>query len=176
VDEFTSILERATSAVEEKYFRLPIHGGPSIYRERVYCYELYHQMRLLWPPNSAFSLGGEVDKSGHQALKAAGIASEKPDFLVHVPGHMEGNNIIVEVKTSLLKPKGIKKDIKTLSNFVELARYRRAIFLVYGYIEREKLIESVEEQFAQVDEPLRLELWHHGRSQEAARLIKTLVR
>jgi hypothetical protein len=48
MNELSDVLAEATAAIEARYFRLPIAGGDPIYRERVYCYELYHQMRLLW--------------------------------------------------------------------------------------------------------------------------------
>jgi hypothetical protein len=47
MDELTGILAAATAAIEPGYFRLNIDGGSPVYRERVYCYELYHQMRSL---------------------------------------------------------------------------------------------------------------------------------
>jgi hypothetical protein len=50
MEELDKILQRATASIGREYFLLPIHGAPPVYRERVYCYELYHQMRLLWPP------------------------------------------------------------------------------------------------------------------------------
>ena len=62
MDWFTGILREATARVAPDYFLLPVHGAPSVYRERVYCYELYHQMRLLWPGDCPYRLNGEVDK------------------------------------------------------------------------------------------------------------------
>ena len=44
--QLTQNLQDATAAIGEEYFRLPIHGSDPAYRERVYCYELYHQTRL----------------------------------------------------------------------------------------------------------------------------------
>ena len=45
MDELTQILEQATAAIASEYFRLPVWNADPVYRERVYCYELYHQMR-----------------------------------------------------------------------------------------------------------------------------------
>jgi hypothetical protein len=99
--ELSQILCNATAAIEGGYFHLKIDGGQPVYRERVYCYELYHQMRVLWPPECQFSLNlnGEVDKIAHPILENRGIYS-KPDFLVHVPGCMSGNYAIIEVKNA----------------------------------------------------------------------------
>jgi hypothetical protein len=62
---FTGILHEATARIAPEYFLLPVYGGPSVYRERVYCYELYHQIRLLWPGDCPYRLNGEVDKRAH---------------------------------------------------------------------------------------------------------------
>jgi len=52
MEQFTQIFRDATAAIPPEYFLLPIHGADPVYRERVYCYELYHQMRGLWPAES----------------------------------------------------------------------------------------------------------------------------
>jgi len=43
MEQLTHILQDATAAIGREYFLLPIHGADPVYRERVYCYELYHQ-------------------------------------------------------------------------------------------------------------------------------------
>lgn len=46
METFVKILRKATANIPPEYFQLPIAGREDpIYRERVYCYELYHQMR-----------------------------------------------------------------------------------------------------------------------------------
>jgi hypothetical protein len=61
VEMFRSLLIAATELVDDEYFLLPVadeNGGEPIiqHRERVYSYELYHQLRLEWP-NWDYSLG-----------------------------------------------------------------------------------------------------------------------
>jgi hypothetical protein len=89
MEELDRIISGATGSISQMYFRLPIDGGDPVFRERVYCYELYHQMRSRWPDDCAFSLNGEVDKSAHPILDTLGAAYAKPDLLVHVPGSMQ---------------------------------------------------------------------------------------
>src|SRR5438105_4632194 len=108
MQELTSLLETATAAIEPSYFRLPIDGGDSVYRERVYCYELYHQMRSRWPRHCSFSINGEIDKAAHPILRLLGADRTKPDLLVHQPGSMAGNYAILEVKSALTRNRGIK--------------------------------------------------------------------
>lgn len=80
MDELGTILSEAAGAVDAMYFQLNIDGGDPVYRERVYCYELYHQMRCRWPSDGQFYLNGEVDKSAHPILKKRGVTHEKTGF------------------------------------------------------------------------------------------------
>ena len=54
MDDFDNRLIAATAGIRDEYFMLPIRGGNTLFRERVYCYELYHQLRKRWPdPNES---------------------------------------------------------------------------------------------------------------------------
>ena len=66
-------------------------------RERVYAYELYHQMRLIQEQKfrSEFTINGEIDKSGHKIIKEP----FNPDFVIHQQGKMGENFCVVELKT-----------------------------------------------------------------------------
>jgi hypothetical protein len=98
VEELSRIISDATRLIEPAYFRLNIAGGDPVYRERVYCYELYHQMRVHWSADTPYYLNGEVDKTGHSLLTELGVGRRKPDLLVHRPGDMIGNHAVIEVK------------------------------------------------------------------------------
>ncbi|MDG5467269.1 hypothetical protein P9J64_02940 [Deltaproteobacteria bacterium IMCC39524] len=144
MDEFQEILIQATRNVPEEYFQLPIDGAEEpLYRERVYCYELYHQMRSLWPPQSHFTLSGEVDKAGHPLIRDNGLDNTKPDFLVHIPGDMGGNFAVIEVKPIIATRAGIKKDLETLSAFTNYAGYAVAILLIYGDGDIGRIMQNV---------------------------------
>jgi len=126
-------LKEATSKVGFDYFRLPIDGLPDgVFRERVYCYELYHQLRTLIPHSFGYSLGGEVDKSAHPVIKALGVRDTVPDLLVHRPGYMAGNLVIVEVKPTKRDTRAIQSDITKMSRFIETANYVKGAMLLYG--------------------------------------------
>ncbi len=114
------------------YFQLSIFGGNPVYRERVCCYELYHQMRLRWPKGCPFVLNGEVDKTAHPRLMELGAAGYKPDLLVHTPGDMAGNHAILEVKSASAARYGYAKDFRTWNVFRNEVGYARAIYLIYG--------------------------------------------
>jgi hypothetical protein len=70
--ELTKILAEATGTVGNGYLRLNIDGGDPVYRERVYCYELQHQMRLRWPADCQFCQNGALDKPARPILTKLG--------------------------------------------------------------------------------------------------------
>ncbi|MBX3426061.1 MAG: hypothetical protein KF688_10310 [Pirellulales bacterium] len=173
--ELNDILAAATEAIHADYFLLPIDGGPAVSRERVYCYELYHQLRLRWPEGCDYSLGGEVDKRNHPILKDLEADRCIPDLLVHTPGDMRGNAAIIEVKVSKgLKAKHIRKDIRTLSRFVVDVRYQRAIYLIYGHTADNRLLNRIE-RIAVSECRCLIELWTHIEAESEARHQRTII-
>lgn len=177
MQELTAILCKATKSISTQFFQLPVAGKENpIYRERVYCYELYHHIRALWPEDTRYSLGGEVDKSGHPLIRGSNLDRTKPDFLVHVPGDMTCNELVMEVKPINAETGGVKKDLRTLTAYRRKAYYQRAILLVYGgrqdNLDWFRLtVGSMTTQNTDGSIDLRLiELWHHGIcGQEAAK-------
>lgn len=133
-DRFIDSLRRATAKVEDIYFKLPVEGGDAMFRERVYCYELYHQLRLALNRESGFpyKLNGEVDKRRHPVLRDLDL-EKIPDFLVHDPGTPE-NLVVMEVKPlDAISPHALRADLDKLSAFVSRAGYERGILLAYGH-------------------------------------------
>jgi hypothetical protein len=45
---FAGMLATDSARIEADYFQLPLADADAVYRVRVYCYELYPQLRLLW--------------------------------------------------------------------------------------------------------------------------------
>ena len=127
MDGFDNVLAEAAAGLAPGYFLLRVDGADPVYRERVYCYELYHQMRRLRPKKCDFVLNGEVDKQQHPYF--VDHRYPKPDFLVHVPGTDE-NYVVIEVKARVAVPDDIRKDIATLIQF--RVWYQRAVYLIYG--------------------------------------------
>lgn len=132
----TEWLVTASAEVAPEYVQLPVASSEEPeYRERVYCYELYHRWRCHWPAGFPFSLSGEVNKQGHPLIRG----EEKPDFLVHVPGQMR-NLLVVEVKPQNAPPARMADDLKKLTRFRRdlydqdgvPASYHAAYFWLYG--------------------------------------------
>lgn len=153
--QLDDILQQATAAIVREYFLLPIHGADPVHRERVYCYELYHQMRLRWPPpeDCPYRLNGEIDKGGHPYFKNE-RGAPKPDLLVHVPGAGD-NCAVIEVKSSRARAKEIRKDLRTLCRFANFG-YQRAIYLIYG---DEAVLDRIKRCAGELVIPI--EVWFH---------------
>jgi len=129
--EFIRRLRAACGAITAEYFQVPIAAGDGVYRERVYCYELYHRLRQEWG-HFPFSLGGEINKSGHPFFREGPHALAKPDFLVHQPGSMDTNLASVEVKSSRQDVEALVADLRKLTWFRDEARYSGGILLIFG--------------------------------------------
>lgn len=155
------ILEQGITAVEEKYFHFPISSNNQmmqIYRERVYCYELYHQIRILQKQMSCdlkqqIDINGEPDKRGHIWINNGC----NPDMIFHKAGTMTKNYLVVEVKNNLNgklknnenKPDGVYKDFINLYYFIAQYQYQKGCFHLYGLESnnKEKLTEIVKNIF-----------------------------
>jgi len=130
--QFVDLLQESTEKVGGQYFHLPVSGLKAhSYRERVYCYEVYHQLQLLIRDEQRFAkyqLAGEVDKPGHPIIRR-----HVPDFLFHVPGQMDANLEVVEVKPVTTRLNGIGKDLRSLEYFLSGdVGYKAGVLLVYG--------------------------------------------
>ncbi len=174
--ELSQILSEATKDIDIEYFHLQIDGGDPVYRERVYCYELYHQMRLRWPHDTPYYLNGEVDKAAHPILSSLGANRVKPDLLVHQPGYMTGNFAVIEVKSSNAPVSGINKDLKNLSLFVDTVGYKRAIYLVYGFDADDVMMAQIQHVAKGIEDLAPIELWMHSHVNSNAIHCATLVR
>jgi hypothetical protein len=177
VQRVKELLAEATAKIDPDYFLLPfanVAGEAPIfhYREGVYAYQLYHQLRVLWPTWD-YSLGGEVNKRLHLLVCGPDLDNVMPDLLVHKPGCMNHNLVTFEIKAASRdsEPDAIEKDIRKLIAFRGRARYEVGILLVYG------------EQIGRVQEHAErskvkglnidlIELWHHPNPHQPARKIQ----
>lgn len=133
--DFHYFLERfggSVSGVDLKYMSIESAGwhNPK-YAERVYCYELYHQMRSVFGDRYKYTINGELPKGTHEIIQA----NRSPDFLIHRPKSMESNLAIIEVKPfSVVKVYSyLHGDLCKLNFFTgKQALYRYGIMHVYG--------------------------------------------
>jgi hypothetical protein len=163
---FMKCLIKAGEKIERHYFQIAVADlEKPIFRERVYCYELYHQLRNILKKTFPYKLDGEMDKNG-QPLFRNELEAKKPDFIVHVPGEMGRNLVIIEVKPIIVKDKinELRKDIETLKNFLNKAHYYRAIMLLYGNGESD-LPQNIQDEITNLPMEYRERIvfvWHRG--------------
>jgi hypothetical protein len=131
LNHFEEMLAAAVARIGRDYFQLPVAGADAVYRERVYCYELYHQLRSAWG-DFPFSVGGEIDKAGHPFFRDGPYGRSKPDLLIHSPGDMLRNLACVEVKCATVSTEALRADLEKLAWFCNNARYFAGIQLIYG--------------------------------------------
>ena len=137
IESFVEMIKGSLDNVGDEYYKITTtYESSGIVRERVFCYELYHQMRLVQSARGLTDvhIHGEIDKRGHVVF--GNHARKNPDFVFHVPGTMEGNAIVVEVKGKFAGnyQRGICKDIETLSKFTENKHYYKlGVLIIYNY-------------------------------------------
>jgi hypothetical protein len=161
-NKFCNALDESLKAIEKRYFQIEIHTEENVdnvpvWRERAYCYELYHQLRCQLnncprraDPSSInqsegidfpYTLHGEISKDGHHKIeKIFGKGrAPNPDFVVHVPGNIypDANLVVIEVKRSSCRKKYAQNDINKLEKFIrsdenKSGLYKHGIFLIFG--------------------------------------------
>lgn len=175
---FFNALIAATEKIEDKYFYLPVaYNQEFVFRERAYCYELYHQIRQILPADFPYILSGEVNKAGHPRI-APFCGSIIPDFLVHNPGQMgeDDNLVIVEVKTIQgadynREGKNLLKDMNTINCMTNLQNgYFRGIILIFGANNNEKK-QEIEDVYRDKCNPEKVLLLFHDNPKTQARLL-----
>ncbi len=146
------LIKRATAKISDTYFLLHVVDGEDKYRERVYAYELYHQMRMRWA-SKRFFLNGEVDKKGHPRFPDSG---PQPDLIIHEPG-TDNNEAVFEIKSCNAQNKGIIDDLRKLHELRELIHYKRAIYLIYGTTAGDRAKQIVKRK----EYSNKIEIWLH---------------
>lgn len=134
VTPYIDLVKVALAHVAPDYYQLPTtYSLAGVTRERIFCYELYHQIRLHMSPRHSLSLHGEIDKRGHRDFVKTDRAN--PDFVFHIPGTHAHNTLVMEVK-GVIGPKyrrAIGKDFNTLLSFTSKYQYKAGIFILFGY-------------------------------------------
>lgn len=125
--EYTPFLIEALDKIDQSYYRV-LTTYDEVVRERVFCYEFYHQMRLIQQKFRVITLHPEIDKRGHEEFENED--RRNPDFIFHTPGRMKGNQVVVEVKGKINGD--IFKDFDTLSIFCQKYHYKVGYFILFG--------------------------------------------
>jgi mRNA deadenylase 3'-5' endonuclease subunit Ccr4 len=131
IDKCVWLVVNAMNNIDRKYWSIHAAGiKDEILRERVYCYELYHQIRCLQEVNKCnydFDINAEIDKRGHKEIKR----NFNPDMIMHQQGSMKNNYCVIEVKRRI-DSDGIKKDFETITEMIQKYNYKCGIFILAG--------------------------------------------
>jgi hypothetical protein len=134
------LLDAGINQSDQKYAALRDHLKR--FGERVFCYELYHQLQCqLQPINNRDDgpiLQGELKKDEIGAivsLMSQGIEPLSkefiPDFLYHSPANFNHQQVIIEVKTNPKVPfEDLYNDLRKLMEFTIRYSYKLGILLV----------------------------------------------
>jgi hypothetical protein len=118
------------------------------HHERVFCYELYHQLRVLMDHDTSGLFNGvhlqsELNKPQiSDALQGFfGISSlDKafiPDFLLHSPADADHQELVMEVKCDpCLTLEAARQDLEKVQQFMTRYRYRVGVFLTVNTDEK----------------------------------------
>lgn len=136
---FIKAFKKSVAAIEDRYFQIDRTNAPATWRERAYCYELYHQLRNRLPAGFPYTLHGEIDKRGHEEISHHFDVCPNPDFIVHDPGTMN-NLAVIEVKHSYNSCSEVNDDIAKIRVFIDQVGYQHGILLLFG----DKLIEGID--------------------------------
>lgn len=117
----------ALNSVGQDYIVVPaIHRVDGLARERVFCYEFYHQLRKKLRTEKIV-VHGELDKSTYPNFQ-----NEKPDFVLHKAGSNLSNAVVLEVKMEIGVHK-IEQDIIKLFRFITDYSYHSAGLFIVGF-------------------------------------------
>lgn len=165
-DVFLDLLDRAAVEVSAEYMTMQYISAQgkveAARQERVYCYELYHQMRVLMCQADGDELAAAVADGwllNAEVVKTLSYipGEEIPDFIWHMQGQKR-NGHVLEVKRASAPLPGIKRDVDKLRKFKAKAGYANATLLVVGEHRRPGL-DEVSELADSVGVNLRFHRW-----------------
>ncbi|MFC7772481.1 hypothetical protein [Flavobacterium sp. GCM10027622] len=161
LDLFEQQVIKSLERVEDSYYKTTYHNIQTFrdafayrlgrinnnnferYGERVFCYEFYHQLRVLIDEvrqdNPTFLEGTKLQAEVHkmqiielnQKLGLNPLSGEfAPDLLMHSPGNANSHPFAIEVKCEHnISGEKIFKDLEKLNEFVTRYNYQRALFI-----------------------------------------------
>ena len=136
-----NLISKAIGTRKDKKAKI-IAANIDRHAERVFCYELYYQIRYLMDQQRIkfsetfpqLKLQSELKKELIYDIVEDDIkALDKeyiPDFLLHTPGNFKNQLLIIEVKSKPdLSFSGMKGDLLKIQQFINNYQYKKGIFL-----------------------------------------------
>jgi len=133
-------LRAALNAIGPSYCNVMMPGNRFRQMERVFSYELYHQMRLAFY-DVDLAVHGEFEKQLNLIPELRRRNKLIPDMVVHQPHNLESNLLALEIKASrTVDRQAFQRDIRKIYFYSEISarymrslRFRYVVFLVINY-------------------------------------------
>jgi hypothetical protein len=106
----------ALLSVAAEYFSVPLPDGTEGYQERVFAYELYHQLRNHFSAN--WYVNGEFRKGLSMVPRIGSDRQVIPDIVIHQSNTIDRNLLVVEIKTNRnTSPQNLLDDLRKLEMY-----------------------------------------------------------
>lgn len=109
----------------------PAKIAPQIWQERLFAYELYHQLRLLWTEDPRLRAHCVIHAEVRKGYQRFANFDYMPDFLFHLP-QPDQNHAVVEVKLVARSSASIAADLHKLVRFHDEFKYDDLIEILVG--------------------------------------------
>ena len=101
------------------------------WQERLFAYEIYHQLRLLWENNPLLRSHCVIHAEVRKGYQHKAEFDYMPDFLFHRP-QPDQNRAVAEVKLAARRLKEVAEDLEKLVRFHETFAYDELIQILIG--------------------------------------------
>jgi hypothetical protein len=137
-DIFYNALIESASKIDKRFYKVKLaYFNQTIYRENVYCYELYYQLRKMLGEEFPYLLSGEVDKASHPDIVER-CHEFKSTFLIHQPGIFTPESLlsilyVCSLNYAFRYPDTLIDNFNKMNCAINLQDgYYRGILLIYG--------------------------------------------
>lgn len=164
-------LRTALEAVAPTYFQVNMPGGRRRAYERVFSYELYHQMRLEFNNPNLF-LHGEFGKPLNMINHLNRRNTVFPDIVVHQTDNIFHNILALEVKSSnTVAEREFRRDLRKLFFYSQICQpfwpglqFQHAVYIVANYNVNNN--QDIQQYWMQVpfNAGFPLSLWNRTRN------------
>jgi hypothetical protein len=109
----------------------PVKIAEQTWQERLFAYEIYHQLRLLWAEHPALRAHCVIHAEVRKGYQNIANFDYMPDFLFHLPQPGQ-NRAVAEVKLAARSSTDIAADLTKLCHFHEEFEYDDLIEILVG--------------------------------------------
>ena len=115
---YYEILLQAFQAIQVIFLSYPRADGERGHGERIFAYELYHQLRNIIPLEQVVIHGEYVKIPG----VVAGLEGRiEPDIIIHHPGDFESQDLAIEIKANpaTINKNSVLQDLRKVRSYLD---------------------------------------------------------